>query len=155
MLFTHNRMPVFEDKVQFVKAVDYAFYCLDLGDIFIEQFNWQPTWQHDDWSQYVGDWSGRSHALVPVLRLVDQLDNNWRECKKDPRFVEAKEFFSEIRFVEQAFGLSWMVRITHCAKEDGTYDKDILAMQHFYGKRIVRTLDLEALAEDGAQDGQI
>ncbi|KKM01694.1 hypothetical protein LCGC14_1791850 [marine sediment metagenome] len=148
MLFTHNRMPIFNSPGHFDVATEHAMYCLGLNSLHDEDINWNPTWQHPEWSQYSDGYRGDDHVLIPILRLLDELDRDWRNKKSIPAYVDAKEFFSEVRGVEQAVGMSWMKKITHCAKEDGTYDEEILEMQHYYGKQMVHTIDLEELEEE-------
>lgn len=148
MLFTHNRMPIFDSLEDLDRATEHAMYCLGLNSTHDEDINWDPTWQHPRWSQYIEGYRGDDHILIPILRLLDELDNDWRNKKSIPAYVDAKEFFSEVRFVEQAFGASWMKKITHCAEENGTYDEEILEMQQFYGKQMVNTIDLAELEEE-------
>jgi hypothetical protein len=148
MLFTHNRMPIFDSVEDVHTALYHAQTCLEIREDETEFFWWEPTWEHPDWSQYVTEFRGDNSVLVPILRLIDELENDWRNKKKLAPYQAAKDFFSGLRFVEQAFGASWMSKVTHCAKEDGTYDDEILEMQHFYGKQMVHTIDLAALEEE-------
>ena len=153
MLFTHNRMPVFDSRAHLETALEHAHICLGLdpaiGSIPVELYDWDPTWQNDEWSQYVeGATDGRRHVLIPILRLIDQLDNDWRRKKKYEPYRDAKEFFAGIRFVEQSFGLSWLAKITHCADEDGNYDEDFLKMREEHGGVMVNLIDLNELEEE-------
>ena len=151
MIFTHNRMPIFKGSEQVAQAVDHVRKCLghfSSGEYGTDWYEWGPTWRHEDWSQYSDGYHGYNHVLVDVLELIHELDNNWRKRKKEPFFEEAKEFFTGLRYVEQAFGAAWLGRITHCADKDGNYDEDFLKMRDKHGGVMVNLIDLNELEEE-------
>lgn len=145
MLFTHDRMPVFNNPAQLEEAVDLAANCLeDLIPIDPDAMEWVPTWEMEGWSQYATTPDdGYDHVLVPILRVLGTIEKDWSDVKDDKRYQLARSFFSNIRMVEQPFGLSWMGKVTYTADQEGNYSDQAKRSMHIYGGSIINWLDLD------------
>jgi len=117
-MFTHKDIPSFRNENELRIALNHVGACMDkeLGDLFR-----QPTWKHDNWGMYGnrGQWIGYQHFMIPVLIFLEFLKTKWDEFKDDLVWIEAKEYFRGLRYVEQTFGMSWLCQVAYTMPEGG------------------------------------
>lgn len=154
ILFTHNRIPVFDDRQHLGEAIKVIDPCLEYGNLLAEdeKVTYIPTWEEEDWSQFTfgkpyGSHGNIHHIIMYMLLVVEDLDRNWRVHSNRPGYQDARDFFKDIRFVEQAFGMTWMDHITMTADVNGEWDDEVQEMEHKFGKNIIKLIDLSELEE--------
>ena len=86
------------------------------------------VWHHEAWGQYRGQDPFNHHWLLPVLSVVAELDKNWRSRKDNEAYIQAQDFFSDVRFAEQAFGMSWLCKVSYTLDDRGYGDPEMLKM---------------------------
>lgn len=124
MLFTHSRMPIFENEEQ----LEEAFHIVDdtIGIPLWGPLEVTATWDHQDWGQYARQSSGFFHPMRLILVVLDAIDKQWKMNKDQPAYIAAKKFFEDVSFVEQPFGLSWLTKVTYTLPEDVRETPDII-----------------------------
>lgn len=148
-LYSHNRVPVFDDRRQRDEAFRLVNACSPTVDLAALDMNWIPTWQEEGWSQYTSGKTkeqklkGTRNCMKHVLYVVSNLDMHWREYSKNDFYKDARSFFSDVRFVEQAFGMSWLGHITLTASEAGEWDEEAMEMESDFGDGIINRIDLK------------
>ena len=147
MLFTHDRMPVFDSHDHLERCVDIVADCYEnTSPIDPDNMAWIPTWEEDDWSQYVTTSNdGSTHILVPILAALHEIERNWPAHQEDEKYIVAREFFKTVRMMEQPFGLSWLAKVTYTADEEGQYNESARQQMDVYGDRVINFLDLADL----------
>ena len=142
IMFTHNRMPVFDDHRHLERAVDILDACEGI-DIDLDALRWAPTWEDPGWSQYTNTRSnGGDHILIPILRVIDAVENKWPLYQDSEAYSVAKNFFESVRFTEQAFGLAWLGKVTYTMPSEGELDESMTALQRDFSAKVVNFLDL-------------
>jgi hypothetical protein len=153
-LYSHNRVPVFDDKQHTKEAFRIVNACSPTVDLDTLSMGWIPTWEEEDWTQYTSGKTkeqkqmGTRHFMKHVLYVVSNLDMHWRENSKSDFYKDARSFFADVRFVEQAFGMSWLGHITLTASEAGQWDEEAMEMEFEFGDGIINRIDLNQLVED-------
>lgn len=157
ILFSHNRVPVFENYKHVAEAFRIADACYENVDLAKYRahpyWNQKPSWMDPSWTQYIDRKSenekllGTRHIMKYILFVVGCLDMHWRQYSKIEAYQNARDFFKDVRFVEQAIGLGWIGRVTMTADVTGEWDDDVLDMQQEFGKDIINTIDLSEVEE--------
>ena len=148
LLYSHNRVPVFDDRQHRDKAYRLVNACYETVDLDAMELSWVPTWEEEGWSQYTSG-KNKTEKMLParnlmehILYVVSNLDMRWRHHSKIEAYQNARDFFADVRFVEQAFGMSWLGRITLTASEYGEWDEEAMEMEHDFGGGIINRIDL-------------
>lgn len=125
-MFTHKDIPSFRSPEELQVTMNHVATCMgkNLDSLFM-----QPTWKHDNWGMYArrSQWIGYQHFMIPVLIFMEILKENWGEFKDDLAWIDAREYFRGLRYVEQTFGMSWLCNVTYTMPPDEAQpDKDIM-----------------------------
>jgi hypothetical protein len=142
-MFTHSRVQVFRDEAERDEAIQWA---KDLVEPIMSYNYLEATWHNPNWGMYTGgdndQFQGINHYMIPIFWVIDELETNWREKKKEEGWIEGKEFFDSLRYAEQPFGLSWFTQMTYTLPEDGVVPDDIYQIPN------IHILDLDALEDE-------
>ena len=144
IIFTHSRVPVFANAAEREVAMEYCRRCFNT-DFDEEYHRTKATWRDPEWGPWAGQYFGEDHMMIPVLHLVDQLDNHWRAHRSMENWQEARAFFRSLRYVEQAFGVSWIVRVSYTMPTAG--DSVAQEARDFPGLHVIN-LDLNSGLEE-------
>lgn len=155
ILFTHSKVPVFRSMEERDLVCSMSFHFSE-SDVHIK-----PTWEVQRWGELYGRWSaysrdratgveyydgGRSY-LVHVLNTLDYVE---RYAKKYTEKSETDEeriaAFAGLHYQEQAFGISWVNRLTYTLPTDHMIDPNILDIPS------ITIVDLDA--EGGEEDDE-
>lgn len=138
IVFTHSRIPVFRDEAHRETAVALGRWFADVV------YSTMPTWFAPKWGLYARQETGSGHYLDMVLRIVDRLDRDAKNVAGNELYEEAKAVLADARYVEQAFGATWITRVTY-VHQDG---EDKAAVAAAMAQKGIQTLDLEEWADD-------
>jgi hypothetical protein len=127
MIFIHGKMPVFRNEEEMYQALSIT------EDLFGADWDtkWMsPTWENDDWGMYArrAHWTGYSHYMIPILRVIDELKSNWQNRKDDEDWKSARKFFKHLRYVKQTFGASWLCKVSYTLPVKGELDEDVMGL---------------------------
>lgn len=146
--FTHSKIPVFPTTAHRQAAVELAIEYAKLDDYFLkgDHLYWGPSWTQKDWGMYAREYQmpGDDHFMLPVLRLLDGFENNEEFTEKDhpTLYNKVKDTISDLDFVEQTFGLSWLTQISYTLPDEGEPEEDIFEIP---GLNII---DLKAIEKE-------
>lgn len=148
MMFTHKEIPAFRNEAEMAAMMLHVSNCL--GAVMFDEMYHQPTWTHDNWGMYArrNQWTCNNHFMIPVLAFLDAMRNDWKKYKYDVDWQAAKKFFRGIRFTEQTFGLSWLIKVIYTTPAEGEEPAD--EVLEILGRVPgINILDLDQLAEPG------
>lgn len=126
VLFTHSRIPVFRSEAEMEEAMGWA---CDLYNTDFAQYRvGEASWRRDNWGLWArkGQNTGDDHYLIPILQVISTMDITWRSRSDMKIWQEARDFFETLRYVEQAFGLSWITRVTYTLPQDEAQRSEIV-----------------------------
>jgi hypothetical protein len=112
IFFTHSKIPLFANEKQRQEAIDLAQSILDGYD---PAKKWHgATWDNPDWGMYSKFPNrGYDHYLIPILGIIDHLENNWLKIRNSPLWQDAKAFFDKLTYTEMVFGASWINQVSY------------------------------------------
>ncbi len=127
MVFSHPKIPIFRDNIEWVKAAEHVTNVL--GTDF--EFNYLfPTWTHDNWGMYArrDQWIGKSHFMLPFLQVIHKLKDDWQELKDIEEWKEARKFFNGLRYAKQTFGCAWLCKVSYTLPGSAEPDEEMMEL---------------------------
>jgi len=144
MMFAHSKIPLFRNEKEMARAMSHVDKLHDIDFGLRYMF---PTWTHDNWGQYArrDHWIGSTHFMIPILGVIDDLKENWQQYKDIKEWQVARDFFANLRYVKQTFGMGWLCKISYTLPSDGEPDGDA------YDIPGINIIDLEQVGEFDGQ----
>ncbi len=112
MIFSHPKIPIFRSEKERAGAMEHVAAVLSTEFEFKYLF---PTWTHDNWGMYsrLDQWIGKSHFMLPILRTIHSLKDDWQELKEKHKWVTARKLFNGLRYTTQTFGCAWLCKVSY------------------------------------------
>lgn len=132
IVFTHEQIPVVHNTLHRKILLEWALDVIkksmrftDSGLYSPDEYYKFPVWTNTKWGLKAKDADGKDHWLVPVLQAINLVGG----VKNIPEMImtypdaETEDDYmlsSEISWIEQPFGASWITRVTYVCKDDDT-----------------------------------
>lgn len=154
IVFTHDEIPVVSNETHRRILLDWALDTITKHDGFERKLadygerSMSPTWWNPKWGMRSSQEMGSDHWLVPVLKAVDLVGGIDKIPEMMRTFLPPEDegdddmLSSDIQWIEQPFGASWITRVQYICKE-GETDQDVQWVQDM-GVEPVRLSDLPA-----------
>ncbi len=157
MLFTHNRVPTFRHEEDRVRALMLVRECyeqqFDTTGLNWDDFDYTgATWLNPKWGMYRGQWTGQNHYMLPIFTTLHIMDTMWNQVMKYEEWRRFKDFFSDtnhVAFLEQPFGMSWLVKVTYTLDGEGLADPDMVDVPG------INIINLDEIEEHEETDEQV